>query len=114
MFRLRSQDVQAQQRPALGDALVNDFEEPGISVSIGEGLAALGPGRVAYEHRGLLRLLGSFPGVPGLAFEQVELLELDGPGLVEVSDGRFTPLATDRVQVVPNRGLSDAELLADG
>jgi hypothetical protein len=59
---------------------------------------------------GLRWLLGTFPGGPGLAFDPVNLLNLQFPRFVEITDRRRAPLSTNLVEVVGDRCLVDSEL----
>lgn len=95
------------------DAFIDLFQEPGIAIAVRQALAALRPGRGPRKDSRLLGLLRPFPGGPGLAFNEVQLLELDSAGFVEVTEGGVLPLFADGRQVPGDCALRHVQMLRD-
>ncbi|QEG36317.1 hypothetical protein Pr1d_36300 [Bythopirellula goksoeyrii] len=74
------------------------------------GLALVGLVRGDRSLGGFLRTL---PRRPGLAFDAINLLDLDLAGQVEVADGGLTPLHLNTLQVRRNCGLADPDFYRD-
>lgn len=113
MLRHRWNGVQSENRPPLGDALVDLIHEPRIADALAHRLVRGLLAGLFADYGRLLRLLGSFPGVPGLSFQPVEFLKLQVTDVVEIPDRRFTPFLADAFQVVRDAWLGDGQMLAD-
>jgi hypothetical protein len=113
LLRERWKGIEPEDRPPLGDALVDLVQETRIANLVAHGL--LGPRAGAFIiDRGRLRwFLRSLPGVPGLPFQKIDLLQFQFAGLVEVADTRFPPLLANLFQVIRDRRLADPEMLGD-
>ena len=74
-------------------------------------LAVLG---LAADDGRLGRLLGMFPGLPGLPLDQLQLGQHLGADQFDVLGGRFDPFLLNGLQVGRNGRLRDVQFFGDG
>lgn len=91
---------------------MDHVQEPGIPILVGDAL--LGAGRsLAVDHGGLVRFLGTFPGLPSLLLDPIDLLELEFAGSIEVPDTGRPPVGAELFQIVRDRRLRHPQSFAD-
>ena len=106
--------VQAQKFRPLLNALNHHFQEAGLAALVLHGsFGLLGVGRLAVHGRGLLRLAGTLPAIPGIALDHPDTLEFLFPGRIEVADRGLPPGPFDRLEVAGDGRLTNLQLIGN-
>ena len=113
MLRERWKGIEPEDRPPLGNALVDLIQEPRVANLVAHRLLGPRAGAFAIDCGRLRWFLRALPSVPSFPFQEIDLLQFLFAGLVEVPDTRFPPLLADLFQVIRNCRLPHAELLGD-
>jgi len=110
----RRDHLQTQEQAALRDAFIHQIEISRIAVRMPEAPAARLPLAAVGENGGAEGRLRSLPGRPGLAFDEIDFLELLGAGLIEIARRREPPLVAHLFEIARDSRLRHVERAGDG